>query len=54
MTKREAMASWTIAFGVLSAVFVGVGSNAWLGLATFFGLWCVSGILETLEASDDQ
>jgi hypothetical protein len=53
MTKRQKMASWTIAFGVLSAVFVGIGSNVWIGFGAFFGIWCMSGVLETLEARDD-
>lgn len=53
MTKHQMMAAWTIAFGILSAVFVGIGSNVWIGFGVFFGMWCLSGILETLAASDD-
>ena len=46
MNRRQIKASWTILFGSVSAACVGIGSNFWLGIATFFGLWFLSGILE--------
>lgn len=53
MSRKQTIAAWTVLFGSITAACVGIGSNAWLGLATFFGLWCLSGILETMEANDE-
>lgn len=45
MTSRQIATTSTVLFVILTAVFVGLGSNVWIGWGVFFGLSAISGIL---------
>ena len=46
MKAKAIKAVWTALFAVVSAIFIGLGTNWQIGVGVFYGLWFIAGIME--------